>query len=150
MGPPPEETQAARRRTQSRRGRLSADSPLLGGPLTSSAGAEEPRARPADFDPRADPLDIPRGGDGRAELPEPRLLRDLIPREDAGREVDDWGRSERVFQLVEPALNFYYRYWFRVEQEGIENIPSDGGALLVSNHSGALPPDAPMIMQAIR
>ncbi len=51
---------------------------------------------------------------------------------------------------MEPLLNFYYRYWFRVEQEGIENMPSEGGALLVSNHSGALPPDAPMIMQAIR
>jgi len=64
--------------------------------------------------------------------------------------VDDWGRSERVFALMEPMLNFYYRYWFRVEQEGVENVPSEGGALLVSNHSGALPPDAPMIMQAIR
>jgi 1-acyl-sn-glycerol-3-phosphate acyltransferase len=29
-------------------------------------------------------------------------------------------------------------------------VPADGGALIVSNHSGALPPDAPMIMQAIR
>lgn len=29
-------------------------------------------------------------------------------------------------------------------------MPSEGGALIVSNHSGALPPDAPMIMQAIR
>jgi 1-acyl-sn-glycerol-3-phosphate acyltransferase len=29
-------------------------------------------------------------------------------------------------------------------------VPAEGGALLVSNHSGALPPDAPMIMQAIR
>jgi len=51
---------------------------------------------------------------------------------------------------MEPALNFYYRYWFRVEQHGVEHIPADGGALLVANHSGALPPDAPMIMQAIR
>ena len=150
MGPFAEEAQAARRRAQSRRGRLSPDSPLLGGPLSSSAGAEEPRARPTAFDPRADPLDLPRADSHGYELPEPRLLRDLIPRQDPGREVDDWGRSERVFQLVEPVLNFYYRYWFRVEQEGIENIPSDGGALLVSNHSGALPPDAPMIMQAIR
>jgi 1-acyl-sn-glycerol-3-phosphate acyltransferase len=81
---------------------------------------------------------------------EPRQLRDLIPRPDPARQVDDWGRSERVFSLVEPVLNFYYRYWFRVEPEGIENVPSAGGALLVSNHSGALPPDAPMIMQAIR
>ena len=64
--------------------------------------------------------------------------------------MDDWGRSERVFSLMEPLLDFYYRYWFRVEVEGIDNVPSDGGALLVSNHSGALPPDGPMIMQALR
>jgi 1-acyl-sn-glycerol-3-phosphate acyltransferase len=51
---------------------------------------------------------------------------------------------------MEPLLNFYYRYWFRCEVEGIENVPASGGALLASNHSGALPPDAPMIMQAIR
>ena len=50
----------------------------------------------------------------------------------------------------EPLLDFYYRYWFRVETEGIEHVPAEGGALIVSNHSGALPPDAPMIMQAIR
>jgi 1-acyl-sn-glycerol-3-phosphate acyltransferase len=79
-----------------------------------------------------------------------RTLRELIPAPEPGRELDDWGRSERVFSLMEPLLNFYYRYWFRVEQEGVENVPADGGALLVSNHSGALPPDAPMIMQAIR
>ena len=64
--------------------------------------------------------------------------------------MDDWGRSERVFDLLEPLLDFYYRYWFRVEVEGVENVPAEGGALIVSNHSGALPPDAPMIMQAIR
>ena len=51
---------------------------------------------------------------------------------------------------MEPLLDFYYRYWFRVEQQGIEHVPAKGGALLVSNHSGALPPDAPMIMQTIR
>jgi 1-acyl-sn-glycerol-3-phosphate acyltransferase len=107
--------------------------------------------RSADFDPRADVLDLPRERrDSNPEIAEPRLLRDLIPRPDSSRAVDDWGRSERVFELIEPILNFYYRYWFRVEPEGIENIPSEGGALLVSNHSGALPPDAPMIMQAIR
>jgi 1-acyl-sn-glycerol-3-phosphate acyltransferase len=81
---------------------------------------------------------------------DPRALRELIPQTDTSREVDDWGRSERVFQLMEPLLNFYYRYWFRVEQQGIENVPSEGGALLVANHSGALPPDAPMIIQALR
>ena len=138
-----------RKRPTSRRG-LSEDSPLLGGPLTSGAGAEEPRARVVEYDPREDPYELPSlEPKGEPEL-DPRLLRELIPAPDPAREVDDWGRSERVFDLMEPLLDFYYRYWFRVEQEGIENVPSQGGALLVSNHSGALPPDAPMIMQAIR
>jgi 1-acyl-sn-glycerol-3-phosphate acyltransferase len=152
VGPTAEEAEGARRRASARRGRLSADSPLLGGPLTFEGGAEEPRAAKPAFDPLSDPFHIPAADDEAAAVDPsaPRLLRDLIPREEPGREVDDWGRSERVFSLVEPVLNFYYRYWFRVEQEGIENVPSEGGALLVSNHSGALPPDAPMIMQTIR
>jgi 1-acyl-sn-glycerol-3-phosphate acyltransferase len=29
--------------------------------------------------------------------------------------------------------------WFRIDVRGIENIPAEGGALLVSNHSGTLP-----------
>jgi 1-acyl-sn-glycerol-3-phosphate acyltransferase len=32
----------------------------------------------------------------------------------------------------------------------VENVPASGGALLVSNHSGALPPDAATIGKAIR
>jgi 1-acyl-sn-glycerol-3-phosphate acyltransferase len=67
------------------------------------------------------------------------------------RRLDDWGRSERVEGLMDRTLyDFFYRYWFRCEVEGIENVPAAGGALLVSNHSGALPPDAAMIAKAIR
>jgi 1-acyl-sn-glycerol-3-phosphate acyltransferase len=151
MGSLAEEAPGARRRTPAGRGRLSADSPLLGGPLDSGAGAEEPRPELSGFDPREDPYSLPRRRVERVEDGgDLRTLRALIPARDSGREVDDWGRSERVFNLVEPALNFYYRYWFRVDAQGVENVPADGGALLVSNHSGALPPDAPMIMQSIR
>jgi 1-acyl-sn-glycerol-3-phosphate acyltransferase len=138
---------AERRRPTSRRG-LSEDSPLLGGSLSVGAGAETPRAPAKDFEPRHDELGIPRPGE--PPEPSPRDLHELIPPTDGARELDDWGRSQRVFDLMEPLLDFYYRYWFRVEQEGVGNVPSEGGALLVSNHSGALPPDAPMIMQAIR
>ena len=81
---------------------------------------------------------------------DPRQLRQLIPVQEESRALDDWGRSDRVFDALQPVLDFYYRYWFRVEVEGVEHVPSEGGALLTSNHSGALPPDAPMIMQAIR
>ncbi|MDQ3730357.1 MAG: acyltransferase family protein [Actinomycetota bacterium] len=67
------------------------------------------------------------------------------------RTLNDWGRSERVEGFMDKTLfEFFYRYWFRVEVEGIENVPSEGGALLVSNHAGALPPDAGMIAKAIR
>ena len=38
--------------------------------------------------------------------------------------------------------NPVYRHWFRVEWEGLEHIPREGGALLVANHAGAIPPDA--------
>src|SRR5436305_7797552 len=145
------EAQTARRRASGRRGRLSTASPLLGGPLTSEAGAEDPRPQQRPFEPDDDLYGVPAAKPaGDDETEDPRALRELIPKPDTSRQIDDWGRSERVFQLMEPLLNFYYRYWFRVEQEGIENIPSEGGALLVANHSGALPPDGPMIMQAIR
>jgi 1-acyl-sn-glycerol-3-phosphate acyltransferase len=36
-----------------------------------------------------------------------------------------------------------------VEWEGLEKIPTEGGALLVANHAGAIPHDAPVIMHGI-
>jgi len=78
-------------------------------------------------------------------------LRDHLPGVEAERRVTDWGRSERIEDLFDrTVVDFFYRYWFRVEVEGVEHVPSRGGALLVSNHAGALPPDAPMIAKAVR
>ena len=77
--------------------------------------------------------------------------RDLLPAIEPERQVDDWGRSERVEEFFDRTVGeFFYRYWFRAEVEGLENVPDSGGALLVSNHSGALPPDAAVIAKAIR
>src|SRR5438132_1428492 len=78
-------------------------------------------------------------------------LRDHLPGIEAERQVTDWGRSERVERLMDRTLlDFFYNYWFRVEVEGIEHVPAQGAALLVSNHAGALPPDAPMIAKAVK
>jgi 1-acyl-sn-glycerol-3-phosphate acyltransferase len=87
-----------------------------------------------------------------AQLPAEReRLRELLPGVEPERQVTDWGRSERVEGFFDATLiEFFYRYWFRVEVEGVENVPGEGGALLVSNHSGALPPDAAMIVKAIK
>jgi len=78
-------------------------------------------------------------------------LKQHLPGVEPERQLNDWGRSERIEGIYDKLVaDFYYRYWFRAEVEGIENIPSTGGALLVSNHAGALPPDAAMIAKAIK
>jgi 1-acyl-sn-glycerol-3-phosphate acyltransferase len=78
-------------------------------------------------------------------------LRPYLPGIEPERRVNDWGRSERIEGFLDKTVvDFFYNYWFRADVEGIENIPSTGGALLVSNHSGALPPDAAMIAKAIK
>jgi 1-acyl-sn-glycerol-3-phosphate acyltransferase len=77
--------------------------------------------------------------------------RSLLPAIEPDRQITDWGRSERVEGLLDATVyEFLYHYWFRCEVEGIENVPATGGALLVSNHAGALPPDAAMIAKAIK
>jgi 1-acyl-sn-glycerol-3-phosphate acyltransferase len=78
-------------------------------------------------------------------------MRALLPAIEPERQVTDWGRSERVEGLLDRTVyEFLYHYWFRVEVEGIEHVPSVGGALLVSNHAGAVPPDAAMIAKAVK
>src|SRR3954453_2379594 len=93
------------------------------------------------------------GSSNGAPLPAVRdaELRDHLPGVEPERQLNDWGRSERVEGFLDATLiEFFYRYWFRAEVEGIENVPATGGALIPSNHSGALPPDAAMIGKAIR
>jgi 1-acyl-sn-glycerol-3-phosphate acyltransferase len=81
----------------------------------------------------------------------PQDLREYLPGVEPERQVNDWGRSERIEGLMDRTLvDFFYKLWFRTEVEGIENVPTSGGALLVSNHSGSLPPDAAMIAKAIK
>lgn len=79
------------------------------------------------------------------------LLPNLPAVADPGRvqDVDHWGRSARWRELSRVAYEPMYRYFFRVDAEGLENVPADGGALLVANHSGVVPPDAAAIMHAI-
>jgi 1-acyl-sn-glycerol-3-phosphate acyltransferase len=64
-------------------------------------------------------------------------------------DVDEWGRSEHTRAIARRMFAPLYDNWFRVEWEGLEKIPKTGGALLVSNHAGAIPSDAPTIMHGI-
>lgn len=64
-------------------------------------------------------------------------------------DVDEWGRSEQVRALARALYEPLYSKWFRVEWRGLEKIPKEGGALLIANHAGAIPSDAPVIMHGI-
>lgn len=79
-----------------------------------------------------------------------RLPADPEEAEDARlSDVDEWGRSERTRALTRALYEPLYSKWFRAEWEGLEKIPTEGGALLIANHAGAIPSDAPVIMHGI-
>jgi 1-acyl-sn-glycerol-3-phosphate acyltransferase len=66
-------------------------------------------------------------------------------------EVDEFGFDPELTDTVLLAvLRPLYRHWFRVQVRGIENVPSEGGALLVANHSGTVALDALMTQVAVR
>jgi 1-acyl-sn-glycerol-3-phosphate acyltransferase len=86
----------------------------------------------------------------RALVPLPRAVPDPEPvSEPRLGDVDEWGRSERIRSIARALYNPIYRHWFRAEWDGLEKIPTRGGALLVANHAGAIPSDAPVIMHGV-
>ncbi|MEU6848617.1 lysophospholipid acyltransferase family protein [Actinacidiphila alni] len=65
-------------------------------------------------------------------------------------EVDEFGYdAELTEQVLMSLLRPVFDGYFRVEVKGIENIPAEGGALVVSNHSGTLPIDGLMTQVAV-
>lgn len=92
--------------------------------------------------------EVPRTGAHLVPVPAPAP--DAEPLEDPRQsDVDEWGRSERTRAIARAMFQPFYEHWFRAEWEGLEKIPTDGGALLVANHAGAIPSDAPVIMHGI-
>jgi 1-acyl-sn-glycerol-3-phosphate acyltransferase len=65
--------------------------------------------------------------------------------------VDDYGFDQEITErFMLAALRPIAQKWFRVEVRGAENIPAEGGALVVSNHSGTIPVDGLMTAVSIR
>jgi 1-acyl-sn-glycerol-3-phosphate acyltransferase len=90
----------------------------------------------------------------RAAVALPKTLRDSVERMGrrmAGRyHEDEWGFDEEFAEAVYPFFDFLYEVWWRVQATGVNNVPSHGRALVVSNHSGSLFPfDASMLVGAI-
>ncbi|MGH3333465.1 MAG: 1-acyl-sn-glycerol-3-phosphate acyltransferase [Nocardioidaceae bacterium] len=64
--------------------------------------------------------------------------------------VDEYGFDREVTErFFLAAVRPIAEKWFRVEVRGVENIPTEGGALVVSNHSGTVPVDGLMTGVAI-
>jgi 1-acyl-sn-glycerol-3-phosphate acyltransferase len=117
-------------------------------PAEKSPGARRPR-RALVAVPRPDG-----GGEetAAAEAPaEPDGTASGAPSADALRlsDVDEWGRSQHLRDILAQLYDPLYEHWFRVEWEGFDKLPGEGGALMVANHAGAIPADAPSIMHGI-
>ncbi len=67
-----------------------------------------------------------------------------------GLEVDEFGFDPKFYALAEPVLEYLYSRYWRVEADGLNNVPRQGRAILVANHAGVLPFDAAMVAYAVR
>ncbi|GAB4342216.1 MAG: hypothetical protein Kow0099_19610 [Candidatus Abyssubacteria bacterium] len=63
--------------------------------------------------------------------------------------MDEFGKVPDVDTTLEKIMMFLYEKYWRVTTEGLTNIPNEGRALIVANHSGVLPFDGAMIATAI-
>ncbi len=63
--------------------------------------------------------------------------------------IDPYGLDPDIIEIVRPFVSFMYHTWWRVQAQGLENVPAQGRALLASNHSGVLPWDGAMIASAV-
>ena len=121
--------------------------------MTSTEGRDTTEGTTVDADlaELASTIDPPARASTRALVPVPAPESDEDDEHVDVRlsDVDEWGRSERMRALARRIYDPMYRRWFRTEWEGLEKIPTEGGALLVANHAGAIPSDAPVIMHGI-
>jgi 1-acyl-sn-glycerol-3-phosphate acyltransferase len=71
------------------------------------------------------------------------VIRFLSRRVTGQYDVDLFGFDPELTETVFlPMARALYKYYWRAEWHGLENVPSEGAALLVSNHAGTFPLDA--------
>lgn len=75
-----------------------------------------------------------------------RLLK--IPNRLNEYDYDPWGLSLAVLKRALVPTVLFYRYWFRAQTMGIENLPK-GRVLLIGNHAGQIAIDGAMLGTAM-
>ena len=139
-GSTPSTPRARPLRAERRRAGRATDAGVTGvGPTAVRRAARRPPTRAAQ---------VVFGEDADQKLAE--LLAFLRRRVTGDYVVDEYGIDPEIterflLELVRPLAT----KWFRVEVRGVENIPTDGGALVVANHSGTVPIDGLITMFAV-
>ena len=128
--------------------------------MSAATGARADRARGA----RRLPARRPRRGRGRASTrwPRPRggaarcrtgcatRSRSLGRRLQGEYHEDEWGFDEEFAEAVFPLFEFLYEVWWRVEADGVRNVPGPrAGAARRQPRRLAVPFDATMMTMAI-
>ncbi|QDE83742.1 lysophospholipid acyltransferase family protein [Myxococcus xanthus] len=65
-----------------------------------------------------------------------------------GANLDEYGKDPSLVERLEPVLEFLYSQYWRVSVQGVDHVPP-GAAILVANHSGALPYDGLVMSMAL-
>ncbi|GHG76709.1 lysophospholipid acyltransferase family protein [Comamonas sp. JC664] len=65
-----------------------------------------------------------------------------------GANLDEYGKDPALVERLEPVLEFLYSQYWRVSVQGVVHVPP-GAAILVANHSGALPYDGLVMSMAL-
>lgn len=78
------------------------------------------------------------------------ILAGLRKRLSGDYEVDTFGFDPQITEIFTAAVEPLAEKWFRLEVRGVENIPAEGGALLVANHSGTVPVDGLITGYAVK
>jgi 1-acyl-sn-glycerol-3-phosphate acyltransferase len=60
--------------------------------------------------------------------------------------IDPYGIDKRDLIRFVSAFAWIYRYYFKVDVYGLDNVPSRGRAMLVGNHSGGVAIDGAMVV----
>jgi 1-acyl-sn-glycerol-3-phosphate acyltransferase len=123
--------------------------PGPGGEAATRAQATRPRPGRRTSTPRLSEVELPEvsswlerwlGPDERRRL---AALAHLVESETA---YDRFGLSPEVVRRSFPYFYALYRFYFRVQSQGGEHLPSQGPALLASNHAGVFPFDGAMLL----
>lgn len=76
-------------------------------------------------------------------------LIDNMPKGVGSMGYDPWGYHSETLKPAIGVLKWFYDHYFRVETYGLENVPTNGRILIISNHSGQIPTDGMMIGVAL-